>query len=140
MTRTLFLRWLLACGIDYLLLAAAVVILVLGWPGVREPLSTIAMIFAVGLFSQPLGEILGGTVGQRLAGIRLVWTSGDPLRGAVLRHGYRLGMLWAVVDAIRYWYLHRPLGWEWHPRRPLSLAQAACDPISAEQNMGGPSS
>ncbi|MGC2857824.1 RDD family protein [Novispirillum sp. DQ9] len=99
----LFGRWLLACGIDYGGLGGILVLMLAA--GV-QPLVYLMLLFLVGLFAQPLLELTGGTPGQRLAGIRLVAPGSGRTPAArliILRHGYRMGGLWGVAEALALW-------------------------------------
>ncbi|MGE5517952.1 MAG: hypothetical protein ACM31D_19285 [Bacteroidota bacterium] len=130
--RSLLLRWLLACAIDYTLLIGATLFLALGWPGGHEPLRAVILICLVHMLYQPLGEVLGGTLGQRMAGIRLNAPgaiSTTSIATVIRRHGERMGIVWGVLAAYLYWRkrLHAPApssttaerlptDWEWTDR------------------------
>lgn len=132
MEKHLFVRWLASCVIDYGLLAAATLFFALGWPGGSEPLRTVVLIALVQLLYQPLGELLGGTVGQRLTGIRLIapsTISTVSIATIIRRHGERMGVLWGLLAAYLYWRKRlgpqetrtaatSPGGWEWTARNP----------------------
>lgn len=126
---SLFTRWLSSCAIDYALLISAILFFALGWPGGHDPLAAVTLIVLVQLLYQPLGELLGGTLGQRLAGIRLIApgeASTTSIATVIRRHGERMGIVWGVLAAHLYWRKHlgAPMigssateSWEWADRR-----------------------
>lgn len=126
--RTIFIRWLFACVIDYALLIAAVLFFALGWPSGQGPLQAVILISLAYLLYQPLGEVLGGTLGQRLAGIRLVapgTVSITSIATVIRRHGERIGIFWGILAAILYWRERLSasaperfrIDWHWAERR-----------------------
>lgn len=129
----LFLRWLASCAIDYGLLIAAILFFALHWPGGGAPLGTVALNVLAQLLYQPLGELLGGTIGQRLAGIRLIApgvVAPVSITTIIRRHAERIGVFWGLFFACRYWWERlRPQAapiaradrmgqWEWGQRCP----------------------
>ncbi|MGE5475545.1 MAG: hypothetical protein ACM3Q1_02740 [Bacteroidales bacterium] len=134
MEKRLLARWLVSCILDYTLLAAAILFFALYWPAGQEPLRAVLLILLVQLLYQPLGEAVGGTIGQRLSGIRLTApapASALAITTIIRRHGERIGVLWGLLSAYLYWRTRlgprdtrppiptqSPGDWEWIGRSP----------------------
>lgn len=101
----LFLRWLVAVAVDEALIFGWLFLHPLGIPGLGTLI--VVMMFGMLLFYQPVGERLGGTVGQRLAGIRLIepgYPSDPPSVAEVgYRHVQRIAFFWGILSALLYW-------------------------------------
>lgn len=101
----LLVRWLFALAVDEALIFGWLFLHPLGIPGIGVPI--VLMMFGMLLFYQPVGERLGGTVGQRLARIRLIEPGypDDPPSVAEVgyRHVQRIAFFWGVLSALLYW-------------------------------------
>lgn len=111
----LMARWVMAVFWDYALLVG---IFIAGVWWVRGQsvaaadrmelaFSAMGVYFVIYLLYQPLGEgLFGGTLGQKINGIRLVapGTGTAPDSGVVARrHMCRIGVFWAVLAVLFYW-------------------------------------
>lgn len=101
----LFMLWLFAVAVDETIIFGWLLLHPLGIPGAGTLI--VIMMFGMHMFYQPVGEWLGGTVGQRLAGIRLIEPGypNDPPSFAEVgyRHVQRVAFFWGILSALLYW-------------------------------------